>query len=71
MEEIKMEEKKSQIACDECGSTEFYLFENVCHKAELIKGSLEIYKGDGETTEIICSKCDKGFSEKDFNQIEW
>ena len=57
----------------ECGSTEFIVDEAIAHKADLDEeGNLTVYKSqDCDILKVLCKKCDKEYSEKDFNQINF
>lgn len=56
-----------------CGSTEFYIKESLWHVAEVDSGSLlTVYKDRDNGIDLIeCKKCEKEYSEENFNQIDF
>ena len=62
---------KKMTKCS-CGSTTFIVDEGLAHHAELVDGSLDVYKcRDNEIMSINCVKCDKKYDESDFEQIDF
>ncbi|MGQ4876258.1 MAG: hypothetical protein ACP6IY_19525 [Promethearchaeia archaeon] len=52
--------------CKKCGSTQFIVTESLCHKAEMINGTLEVGKNfKNEINSIACEKCGEVIETKD------
>jgi len=57
----------------ECGSNHFIINEGISHSAELdCDGDLTVYGNQANEIEsIICRDCERIYSEKNFNQINF
>lgn len=64
---------KMNIKKCSCGSTNFFVNEEILYKAGLLEdGTLEIYKDvNSEITHITCKDCGKEYSESDFKEINF
>lgn len=53
-----------------CGSTHFYLFEDLLHFADIDEeGNLQSHDTESHSVNIRCAECDTEYSTKDFNNV--